>query len=166
MVVSLMHLISRQLHGLIVQKGTEEKNMNDMEWKEFCDRAENWQGPKGTMAAVKAIISGAESESDYEACAQSVKTLLKGKDGNPFGRKKNPLTPTQQGSLNGVFQPLTEALTAAFDAHHAIASLVLPHGRSKIDAFDGESFAASIVDKAMDIAIDHAKAGTLDKLLA
>jgi hypothetical protein len=142
--------------------------MNDEDWNAFCEKATNWTGAKGTMAAVTAILDSAENADDREGCAKAVRDVLRGKDGNPFGvrGKASVLNSTQTTNLANVLTPFSEALTAAFDANPALAVLVLPHGRSKVESFDGLTFAASITDKATDVAKSMAKAGTLDDLLA
>jgi len=142
--------------------------MKDDDWNVFCEKAKNWNGAKGTMVAVAAILDSAENADDREGCAKAVRDVLRGKDGNPFGvrGKASVLNPTQTTNLDNVLIPFGEALTAAFNLHPAIADLVLPHGRSKVESFDGLTFAASITDKATDVAKSMAKAGTLDDLLA
>jgi len=142
--------------------------MENEEWNAFQEKAKGWQGAKGTMAAVKAILAAGSVESEREGCMKAVRDMLRGKDGNPFGvRGKKPiLTSTQTTNLNVVLNPFGEALTAAFDANPAIAALVLPYGRSKAEGFNGASFAAWLTNRATTEAIVLAKAGTLDELLA
>jgi len=149
----------------------EVKNMENEDWNAFTSKANEWTGSpdadKGTATAVNALLTAGATESDRDNVANAVKAMLKNKPGNPFGRKgrESVLSVAQTQGIEAITGPLGIALAEAFNANAAIATLVLPHGRSKIDTFDGESFAASITDKAVDVAKSMAKAGTLNDLL-
>ena len=146
--------------------------MENEDWSAFITKADEWisspNADKGTVTAVNALLTaGNAAEGERENVAAAVKAMLKNKSGNPFGRKgrESVLSVAQQQAIDAIMGPFGTALAEAFDANAAIATLVLPHGRSKIESFNGESFAASITEKAVDVAKNMAKAKTLDDLL-
>jgi hypothetical protein len=150
----------------------QDIDMENEDWSAFTTKADEWlsspDADKGTVTAVNALLTaGNAAEGERENVAAAVKAMLKNKSGNPFGRKgrESVLSVAQQQGIDAIMGPFGDAIAEAFDANAAIATLVLPHGRSKVDSFDGSSFAASIVGKAVEVAKSMAKANTLDDLL-
>ena len=145
-------------------------NMKNDEWKVFVGKSETFleteTGAALAVAVGSLITIGNDDKDQREMASESIKTMFRGKEGNPFGRRgKGVFTPEQEIGLNNVLEPLGNALAEAFNAHPLITELVLPHGRTKATSFDGESFATSIVDKAMNVAKGLAKDGNLDQIL-
>lgn len=146
--------------------------MNNDEWQTFCEKVNEYENSPDASApnvvAINALCAaGEEDANERENVQSSVKALLKGKPGNPFrGGRMSVLSPAQNAEVNRRLGEFALVVADAFDGDVFFCEVILPHGRSKKDAYEnGADFAESIVAKAVENAKSMAKEGTLNSLL-